>query len=118
MKNRKLAEQIYNQHQTAKSNYNEEIWGQSYPNKFGYATLDEIESHFDMIDRTGDEFRVALNKAHFDFGVSEDVVREKAAAKSRMMKRGAGARALVAKYGKSDATAIIANKSGKSFNLK
>lgn len=77
------------------------------------ATVEELAAHIEMVTRHG-----IMNWQKIEFGATEEQVIAKAAAAAKAKRRGAGARALQAKYGKESAERIIAKHTGKHINLQ
>jgi hypothetical protein len=77
------------------------------------ATVDELASHIEMVTRHG-----IMNWKKIEYGTTEDQVIKIASVAAKSKKRGAGARALSAKYGKDVAEKIIQKHTGKHFSLK
>lgn len=107
----------------------QEIFEQTRPNprhiEMGFpttpiqnATVDEIQAHLDLVDEIAQETGARLDASKIEFGTTREQIVEIAEKKARAYRRGAGARALKAKYGKDAAERIIAQKTGKHVNLK
>lgn len=82
------------------------------------ATVDEIEAHLILVAKIAAETGANLDASKIEFGATREQITEIAEAKVRRYRRGAGARALKAKYGKEAAERIIRNKTGRSVNLQ
>lgn len=82
-------------------------------------TVDEIEAHLRLCAEVGEEFGVTIHAERYEVGTTtrEQLV-EAAQAITKRSNRRAGARALVAKYGKEGAQDIIYRHTGKRYSLK
>jgi len=94
------------------------VFGESALTPIQRASLEEIEAHLVMVAEVAAEVGTNLNPSKVEFGMSREEVTQKAEAKLRRWKRGAGARALSAKYGKDAAERIIAKHTGRHYSLQ
>lgn len=90
------ANEIFEQQQQSRRNY--EMLGVE-PTALMMATVEEIQSHIDMIANIAEAYKVNLDPSKFAYGCTSVDVVAKAEAKTAANRRSAGARALVAKYG-------------------
>lgn len=97
------AQQIFDTHQTAKRNF--DAMGMPYANPFGAMSVEQIQAHLDMCAAFEREFRLSCDPGKM-VGKSESGIRAEMEAKAKAHKRGAGARALVRRYGKETASKI------------
>lgn len=111
---RRQAETIHNQQQATRANW--ERMGMALPSIMT-ASVDEIEAHLVMVAEVSEATGANLDAAKL-WGQSREQVEAVAAQKTRNNKKRAGARALVAKYGKDGAERIIERKTGRRVNLQ
>jgi hypothetical protein len=81
------------------------------------ASVDEIEAHLALVDRISNQYRVSVAPGAV-WGKTEAEIIAVAEAKAKARRKGAGARALVNKYGKTSAERIIARETGRAVHLK
>lgn len=105
------AQKIFDQMQTVRQQ--RERWDPEGITPVMRATVDELAAHIEMVTRHG-----IMNWKKIEYGTSEERVIEIATAATKAKKRGAGARALSAKYGKDAAEKIIQKHTGKHYSLK
>lgn len=98
------AQQIFDQHQAAKANF--EAMGMPYTNPFGAMTVEQIQEHLDLCAAFAAEFHLDCDPGKF-VGKTETEIRAAMETKAAAHRRGAGARALVRKYGKQTASKIV-----------
>jgi hypothetical protein len=94
------------------------FYGESSLTPIQKATLAQIEAHIQNCIDAADENHVNLDYHKIEFGKTRQEIFEIAASKTKTIKRGAGARALSARYGKQAAQDIIYRKTGRHYNLK
>jgi hypothetical protein len=94
------------------------MYGTSYLTPIQRATLSEIESHLQNVANATAEFGVKLDAAKIEFPATRETARAAAEQKAACMRRTAGARALVRKYGAQGASDIVARKTGKRINFQ
>lgn len=98
------AQQIFDQHQKAKANF--EAMGMTYSNPFGAMSVEQIQAHLDLCAAFASEFHLDCDPGKF-VGKTETEIRAAMESKAAAHRRSAGARALVRKYGKEKASKIV-----------
>lgn len=104
------AQQIFDQHQKAKAQW--EAMGSTYSNPFGSMTVEQIQAHLDLCKAFETEFHHNCDPGKM-IGKTESEIRAIMEANAKSYRRGAGARALKAKYGH-DAACKITGKNLKN----
>lgn len=115
MTHRDQAEQIYQQMTPARQSY--EQMGMAPQGAMG-ATVDEIEAHLILVSEIAAEYSINLDASTVPFGATREQIETRARARSQRNKRGAGARALVRRYGKAAAQDIIYHNTGRRYELQ
>lgn len=115
MNNRDRAQQIYDSNEKTRETYNR--MGMQLTGILA-ATVDDIETHLNLVDEVSSEYSITLYADKFEIGISREQIAAAAEAKIKANKRSAGARALSRKYGKQAAERIIEKHTGKHVTLK
>lgn len=82
------------------------------------ATVEEIEAHLSLVAEVAAEYEIRLDADKVAFGAGREEIEAKASSRRKRNRRGAGARALVRKYGKAGAQDIIYRNTGRRYNLR
>lgn len=94
----------------------EQTLRQRFPN--AYASLVDFENHIRICEDVNVQTGAQLDWQRFPLGTTREQFAAESELKLRARNRGAGARALVRKYGKNGAEEIIARKTGRHYSLK
>jgi len=94
----------------------EQILRRRFPNAF--ANLVDFENHIRTCNEVNEQTGAMLDWQRFPLGTTHEQFVADAEAKLKARRRGAGARALARKYGREEAEAIIARKTGRHVSLR
>ncbi len=93
-------------------------YGANHLQPIQLATVEEIERHLQIVADAAAEFGVNLYPEKIPFPATPETARAAAERKVAHLKKTAGARALVAKYGAQGASNIVYRKTGKRINFQ
>ena len=112
MTNREQAQKLYDQMTQARESW---IKMGMQPTGAMAATVDEIETHLNLVDEVAQEFGFRLDASKIEIGSTRDQIVELAESKRKRHNRRAGVRALEQKYGHAAAARIVKKYSGRTI---